>query len=85
MRIRLREMMDRYAELTGERLTYSQLSQLVGVAPSTIESMASRRDYNPTLKTLERLCVALQCNPGDLLVLEIESSVEQTQSNKHNQ
>ncbi|KVH67580.1 hypothetical protein WJ42_37515 [Burkholderia cepacia] len=77
-------MMDRYAQLTGERLTYAELAKRIGVAPSTIESVASRRDYNPTLKMLGRLCVALQCDPGELLVLETELAMEHNQSNNDN-
>ena len=79
VRIRLREMMDRHALLTGEKLTYAQLSEMVGLAPSTIESMASRRAYNPTLRTLARLCVALGCAPGELLALEIEPDADNSE------
>ncbi|WP_186154180.1 helix-turn-helix domain-containing protein [Burkholderia gladioli] len=77
-------MMDQYAQLTGERLTYAELAKRVGVAPSTIESVASRRDYNPTLKMLGRLCVVLQCSPGELLVLKTEPAMEHDQSNFDN-
>lgn len=68
--IRLREMMERYSAKTGERLTYAHLASLSGIAQTTIESIASRKDYNPTLKTLARLCVVLDCAPGELLVLQ---------------
>lgn len=68
--IRLREMMERYSAQAGERLTYAQLAALSGIAQTTIESIASRKDYNPTLKTLARLCVVLDCAPGDLLELQ---------------
>lgn len=68
--IRLREMMERYSAQTGERITYAQLAALSGIAQTTVESIASRKDYNPTLKTLARLCVVLRCAPGELLELQ---------------
>jgi DNA-binding Xre family transcriptional regulator len=46
------------------------LAALSGIAQTTIESIASRKDYNPTLKTLARLCVVLHCAPGELLELQ---------------
>jgi DNA-binding Xre family transcriptional regulator len=64
--------MDRHAERTGHRLTYKELASLAGVAQATVESLASREEYNPTLKTLGRLCAALQCTPAELLVLASE-------------
>jgi DNA-binding Xre family transcriptional regulator len=68
--VKLKEAMERYSASTGQRLTYAHLASLTGVAQATIESLATRRGYNPTLKTLARLCAALQCTPGDLLELE---------------
>lgn len=67
--IRLRDAMDRLATRTGRRLTYGELAAISGVAQATIESLASRKDYNPTLKTIARLCVALECDPSDLMRL----------------
>lgn len=66
--------MELHFKRTGERLTYAQLASLSGVAQTTIESIASRKDYNPTLKTLAKLCVVLGCTPGELLQLEPESN-----------
>ena len=74
--IRLREVMERYAASSGDRMTYAQLAAAAGVAPATIESIASRKDYNPTLKVLARLCVALRCTPAELLALSKPPSSE---------
>ena len=38
-----------------------------GISRSTIESLAARPGYNPTLDVIDRLCEALRCAPGDLL------------------
>ncbi|MGM9484911.1 helix-turn-helix domain-containing protein [Roseateles sp. NT4] len=70
LRVKLKEVVERHATLTGERVTYARLAAMTGIALSTIESLASRRDYNPTLRTLARICVALNCSPGELLELD---------------
>lgn len=67
LRIRLREVMDAYKRRTGERLTYEALAQASGLAVSTLQSMAARPGYNTRLSTIEKLCIALGCEPGDLL------------------
>lgn len=59
--------MARYRYRTGERLTYEKLAQRTGLSRTTLEALASRPGYNTTLATLEKLCIALQCEPGDLL------------------
>ena len=70
IRVRLKEALDRHAQRSGRRLTYGELASLAGIAPATVESLATRRGYNATLKTLARLCVALRCSPAELLELE---------------
>jgi DNA-binding Xre family transcriptional regulator len=61
--------MDAYRKRTGERLTYGTLSKASGLAISTLQSMAVRPGYNTRLSTVEKLCNALKCQPGDLLEL----------------
>lgn len=65
--VKIREAMERYRYRTGERLTYEKLSDRTGIARPTIEAIATRPGYNPTLATIEKLCRALECQPGDLL------------------
>lgn len=67
LKLRLREVMDSYRVRTGTRLTYETLAQLSGLSIATIQSLAARPSYNTTLSTIERLCCALHCQPGDLL------------------
>lgn len=69
LRILLREAMDAYRNRTGERLTYEALAKASGLAISTVQSMAARPGYNTRLSTIEKLCIALKCQPGDLLEL----------------
>ena len=55
---------------TGERMTYQSLAQFTGLSRQTLESVASRSSYNSTLDTIGKLCHALGCQPGDLLILD---------------
>lgn len=67
--VKIREAMERYRHRTGERLTYERLAEQTGLSRATLEAIAARPDYNPTLATIEKLCLALACTPGDLLEL----------------
>ena len=72
IRVRLREAMEDHRRRTGERMTYQRLAQATGLSRRTLESLASRPGYNSTLATIAKLCRALGCRPGDLLVLDPE-------------
>lgn len=50
-------------------MTYEKLSLASGVSVATLQSLAARPDYNTRISTIERVCIALQCMPGDLLEL----------------
>lgn len=62
--------METYRRRTGDRMTYERLAQVTGLSRQTLESVASRPNYNSTLDTVAKLCRALGCQPGDLLVLD---------------
>lgn len=67
IRVKLRETMDAYRQRTGKKLTYELLAQQTGIALTTLQSLATRPEYNTRLSTIEKICVALKCSPGDLL------------------
>lgn len=67
--VKIREAMERYRYRTGERLTYEKLAERTGLSRTTIEAIAARPGYNTTLATIEKLCGALDCSPGDILEL----------------
>jgi len=69
LRIRLREAMEANRKRTGERWTYETLARVSGLSIPTLQSIAARPHYNATLSTVERLCIALDCAPSDLLEL----------------
>ena len=67
LRVRLKEVIEAYEARTGKRMTYEQLASATGISRATIESLASRTDYNTTLATISKVCDALGCAPGELL------------------
>lgn len=71
--VKLREAMREYERRTGVRLTYDSLSKSTDISVETLQSLASRKGYNTRLSTIEKLCHALQCQPGDLLSLSTEN------------
>ena len=73
IRVRLREAMRAHGERTGRRMTYESLSEETGIAVATLQSLGSRLGYNATLATVERICRALRCTPGELLELAEDS------------
>lgn len=48
-------------------MTYPELAKKSGLSEETVQSLATRRSYNATLRTVERLCVALRVTPAELL------------------
>ena len=67
--IHLRRAIDAYEARTGERLTHEDLAARTGLSRATLDSLASRRDYNASLRAIARICRALRCTPGELLEL----------------
>lgn len=65
--------MDAYRQRTGTKLTYELLSEQTGIALTTLQSLAAREGYNTRLSTIEKICRALKCNPGDLLEMSTDS------------
>lgn len=69
LKVRLRESMELYRSRTGKRLTYDDLAALCGLSVATLQSLGARPSYNTRLSTIRALCVALACQPGELLEL----------------
>ncbi len=58
-----------YRRRTGKKVTYESLAQQTGLSRQTLALLGSRSTYNTTLSTIEKVCRALECTPGDLLEL----------------
>ena len=63
-----------YRERTGTRMTYDSLSAATGISVAALQSMGSRTGYNATLATVEKICRAAGCTPGELLEMMETSS-----------
>ena len=61
--------MERYRSHHNERITYEMLAKRTALSRATIKSMATRIGYNASLRTIAKLCKALDCQPADLLEL----------------
>lgn len=69
IRVKLREAMLAYKDRTGEKMTYKVLAEKTGLAAGTLHNMAASPNYNATLESITKICLALDVTPGDLLVL----------------
>jgi DNA-binding Xre family transcriptional regulator len=65
--VKLREAMLAYRRRTGRRITYEDLAEMTGLASTTLQSIATRQDYHPTLANVEKLCLALDVALHDML------------------
>jgi len=55
-------------------LTMAQLADEVGITQANLFVLKSNRARAIRFSTLEALCVALDCQPGDILKCEAEAS-----------
>ena len=65
--VKLKESMLAYQRRTGEKITYEDLAELTGLSAGTVQSIATREKYHPTLANVEKLCLALEATPGEML------------------
>ena len=61
------------AEERGVKTAY-QLQKKAGIAPSTAYRFFNNKATQLTIETLEKICSALDCNPGDLIVRDGQSA-----------
>jgi putative transcriptional regulator len=54
----------------GRRLSQRQLAALAGVRPDTISALERGDTHGIRFDTLARLCEALHCTPGDILLFD---------------
>ena len=55
-------------------MTYESLSAATGISVAALQSMGSRTGYNATLATIEKICRAADCTPGELLEMAVIDS-----------
>lgn len=54
-------------QLAKCEMTQRQLSQITGVRPTTISELALGTNKHLPMNVLDRVCKALNCQPGDIL------------------
>ena len=67
IKLTLNELLER-AEMTAYRL-----AQLTGIHETQIGKLKNGKAKGITFETLDKLCEALDCEPGDLLVREAKA------------
>jgi DNA-binding Xre family transcriptional regulator len=67
LRFDLKEAMHAYEAKTGLHLTYDELSQMTEISSNTLKSIATRSDYNVTVKIISEISLALNINPVEFL------------------
>ncbi len=53
--------------LAKRKMSLNELSEKVGVTPSNLSILKTGKAKGVRFSTLEKLCEALNCQPGDLL------------------
>lgn len=53
--------------IAQRKMSVGQLSELVGITPANLAVLKNGRAKAIRFSTLESLCAALECQPGDLL------------------
>lgn len=67
LRFDLKEAMNAYEAKTGLHLTYDELSRMTEISSNTLKSIATRSDYNVTVKIISEIALALSINPIEFL------------------
>ena len=65
--VKLKEAMLSYRRRTGRKITYDDLAAMTGLSPGTLQSIATRERYHPTLANVEKLCLALDVPLHEML------------------
>lgn len=67
MIIKLREAMLAHGRRIQQRVTYKLVAKWTGISEYTLRSIGGRPGYGTTMANLEKICIALDVTPGDLL------------------
>jgi putative transcriptional regulator len=69
-------------ELAKRKMKLFELSELVGVSVQNLSVLKSGRAKAIRFSTLERICEALCCQPGDILKFEKRAPDKKTSTKK---
>lgn len=64
--------------LAKRKMSMTELSQRVGITMANLSILKCGKAKAVRFSTLEAICKALKCQPGDILVYEEENEEEET-------
>ncbi|MCH8912899.1 MAG: helix-turn-helix transcriptional regulator [Planctomycetes bacterium] len=65
--VKLKEAMQKHRRRIKGEFTYDDLAALTGMAAGTLQSIATRWNYQPTLANVEKICRALDVPLHEML------------------
>lgn len=66
--------------LARRKMRLNTLAEKVGITPQNLSVLKTGRARAIRFSTLERLCEALDCQPGDLLAFERTTTATETEA-----
>ncbi len=61
-------------ELAKQKMSLTELSQKIGISMTNLSLLKNGKVKAIRFSTLEAICQALNCQPGDILVYEVKES-----------
>ncbi|GGA86410.1 transcriptional regulator [Neiella marina] len=58
--------------LAKRKMRSNQLAEIIGITPQNLSVLKSGKAKAIRFETLEKICAALDCTPGDLLEFQAE-------------
>lgn len=62
--------------MAKRKISLNKLSELVGITPANLSILKNEKGKAIRFTTLDALCKALDCQPGDLLEYVVEENTE---------
>lgn len=59
-------------EMAKKRMSLNELSERVGLSTVNLSVLKNQKAKGVRFETLAKICVVLECTPGDLLVIEAD-------------
>lgn len=64
--------------MARRKISAGELAQKIGITPANLSILKNNKAKAIRISTLEALCAALQCQPGDLLEYTEENGAKST-------
>lgn len=68
IKFRLRQLMGKLADDTGQKITYRGIQETTGINQNTLVAMGKNTMVQVSLSTIDRLCDYFKCDISDLMV-----------------